>query len=661
MVRRTKKASAVAGAVALAAMLAALPAGAAPTVVQHTSLSTYESATVPSSAEFVDVAIAPDGTVHGVAKVRGTTTAGELWTARRRPGQQWEPFEQVVGSAEFAGGLPQLAVDAKGNAAVIFESAGDFLLARRPVGGTWGKARALTSSEILAGAALAAGGDTFVAAWSSGPSSGGGGGTGPPPPDIKVQRFPPSGPPTTPTRELAPGQNPVVAAAPGGRAAVVWSRDGIHAAVSDGGDWNLGTLAVPDGSALAGQTVAMDASGNVAAAWRNGSGKFSLRTRPAGGSWQTPAALTDNLAYDLSIRVDSTGRVVALWKRSSGGDLTFVEGTVRGFTALSSPAITLSAPGISAAAPSLAVDGRGRAMATWVEAGALRASRLARQDANWPPSTSSFTVSPDAHTTSEFPTSSVVQRSGARGVALTPSGDGVLGWTRSRAVHGRSAYLAGYDVNGPKTRLRRPSKAFSLVDPVVAWRAADVWSRPDRYRLRLRTARLAGGFSKHIVEVSETQDTRLTVGGVPPGRTVCFSARATDEVDNTGRYSPERCTALPANDRALSASTGWERKDVPAAYRGTASVAKTKGAALTSPKVEARRIALVATRAPGAGSVDVFLGKQRLERVSLEATKTRRKQVIPIATFTSRRSGVVRIVTRSAKPVAIEGLGISAR
>lgn len=68
-----------------------------------------------------------------------------------------------------------------------------------------------------------------------------------------------------------------------------------------------------------------------------------------------------------------------------------------------------------------------------------------------------------------------------------------------------------------------------------------------------------------------------------------------------------------------------------------------------------------ATKAPGAGKVKVHLGTTLLKTVALEAATTKCKQVISVAAFGSRKSGVVKIVTTSRKPVTIEGLGVSAK
>jgi hypothetical protein len=59
--------------------------------------------------------------------------------------------------------------------------------------------------------------------------------------------------------------------------------------------------------------------------------------------------------------------------------------------------------------------------------------------------------------------------------------------------------------------------------------------------------------------------------------------------------------------------------------------------------------------------VKVFFGSRLLKKVSLVSAVTRKRVVIPVKTFGSRRAGRVRIkIVSSGKPVLIDGLGASA-
>ena len=75
-----------------------------------------------------------------------------------------------------------------------------------------------------------------------------------------------------------------------------------------------------------------------------------------------------------------------------------------------------------------------------------------------------------------------------------------------------------------------------------------------------------------------------------------------------------------------------------------------------------RRLALVATKAPGHGTVKVYLGSTLLKQVDLQSRVVARGQVLPLAQFVTPQSGKVRVVVASqGKPVRLEGLGVATR
>jgi hypothetical protein len=70
----------------------------------------------------------------------------------------------------------------------------------------------------------------------------------------------------------------------------------------------------------------------------------------------------------------------------------------------------------------------------------------------------------------------------------------------------------------------------------------------------------------------------------------------------------------------------------------------------------------VATKAPGHGTVKVYLGSTLLKQVDLQARVVAKSQVLPIAQFSTAQSGKVRVVVASqGKPVRVEGLGVATR
>lgn len=146
-----------------------------------------------------------------------------------------------------------------------------------------------------------------------------------------------------------------------------------------------------------------------------------------------------------------------------------------------------------------------------------------------------------------------------------------------------------------------------------------------------------------------------------PGYTYCFRVAAINGAALTSEWSAERCTAMPLDDRALDASTGWSRDSGSAHYRQTITRSARRGAILKK-NLSARSLALVATRCPGCGTVTVLFDGTLLKRVSLGASTTKNKSIIQLARFSTQRVGklTIKIVSRG-KSVLVDGLGTSAR
>jgi tripartite motif-containing protein 71 len=145
-----------------------------------------------------------------------------------------------------------------------------------------------------------------------------------------------------------------------------------------------------------------------------------------------------------------------------------------------------------------------------------------------------------------------------------------------------------------------------------------------------------------------------------PGNTYCFSVKVTDNAGNTSAASPQKCSAMPVDDASLT-GRGWSRNSGQSGYyRNTYSGSTTQGAKLTRTGVQAKRLALVATKCPGCGVVDVRMGGTLLKKVNLAATSTKKRQIIPVASFAGVVAGTVTItVATSGKPVFIDGLAVS--
>jgi hypothetical protein len=141
-----------------------------------------------------------------------------------------------------------------------------------------------------------------------------------------------------------------------------------------------------------------------------------------------------------------------------------------------------------------------------------------------------------------------------------------------------------------------------------------------------------------------------------------FTVAATDAAGNADLTPASRIFTVPRNNTTLTHSTGWVKKTASGYYLNTYSETKTKGKTLTKSVTGMRKLSLVATKGVGYGTVRVYLGRTLLKTVSLNATSLKKKQVIPIGSWTSGRAGTVKILVYSTnKTVRIEGLGVATR
>jgi len=135
--------------------------------------------------------------------------------------------------------------------------------------------------------------------------------------------------------------------------------------------------------------------------------------------------------------------------------------------------------------------------------------------------------------------------------------------------------------------------------------------------------------------------------------------------NKTRDFTPaKRAFHVPLDDRALKASGSWASKKQKGHFKGTYRQSTSKGAVLVTKGTQKfRRIALVADKGRGHGTVRVFWNKKLLKEVSLAAKRDQRRKVIPVKRFTGKvRQGTLRVVVvSSGKVVRIDGLGIASR
>jgi putative Ig domain-containing protein len=136
-----------------------------------------------------------------------------------------------------------------------------------------------------------------------------------------------------------------------------------------------------------------------------------------------------------------------------------------------------------------------------------------------------------------------------------------------------------------------------------------------------------------------------------------FSVVAENEDGDADETAATRDFAVPLDDAALKSTGKWKRKHDAGSYLDTYSQAQKKGVALSYKVAGVRELALFVQMGKKYGAVKVYLDGALLKTVKT-AGKGGSKS-IRLGHFTSDRSGLVKIVTTSGRPVRIDGLGVS--
>ncbi|HLN75837.1 MAG TPA: hypothetical protein VK204_02255 [Nocardioidaceae bacterium] len=143
-----------------------------------------------------------------------------------------------------------------------------------------------------------------------------------------------------------------------------------------------------------------------------------------------------------------------------------------------------------------------------------------------------------------------------------------------------------------------------------------------------------------------------------PGTTYCMQVRG-QNMAGMGPLSGERCVSIPLDDRQLAKKGAWKKAFSKSAYLRTLLKTTARGASVTS-TVTGKRVSLVVTKLPKGGKVSIYKGKRLVKRVSLNATRTRTKEYIPILKSTRVTTARYRVVvTSKGAPVLIDGLAVS--
>jgi hypothetical protein len=267
-------------------------------------------------AEYVQLAVNARGAAVAVWR-RFDGTAYRVQAARRPAGRSWGSPVTLSDPGQDAY-EPQVAVDGKGNATVVWEASG-IRAARRPAGGSWGKPVTLSGPNARSPRLAVNGRGTAVAVWQRGGIT------------VKAARRPSGGAWGRPVTLSAHGGAPDVALDGRGTAVAVWQRSGgpvdrVQAARQPaGGAWGRPVTLSDSGQNAENAQVAVNWRGTAVVVWERSDawgfprGVHAAR-RPSGGAWGRPVRLSEPGSYagGAQVAVDGQGNATAVWNASDG-------------------------------------------------------------------------------------------------------------------------------------------------------------------------------------------------------------------------------------------------------------------------------------------------------------------------------------------------------
>jgi hypothetical protein len=221
---------------------------------------------------------------------------------------------------------------------------------------------------------------------------------------------------------------------------------------------------------------------------------------------------------------------------------------------------------------------------------------------------------------------------------------------------------AASDTTPPTASMTQPSSPATLSTSVVAaWTGTDDGAGIANFDVRYRRAPYNGPFGAFTYPSAWQQTTNrtATLTGATPGYTYCFSVRSRDQAGNLSPWSSPRCTAIPLDDRALAASSGWRRATGTGYWLDTYTTTTKRGATLTRTGAQLDRVGIVATKCPTCGTVALYVNNQLIGKANLAATTTQRKAVVMLPRFSYRTGTIVIKVLSAGKTVTIDGVVVT--
>jgi PKD repeat protein len=340
------------------------------------AFSTPAPISLPGFSDEPHVALDQDG--NAVAVWHYTDGSVQVIQASVRPahGAFGAPITLSGDGQHF---VPRIAMNRAGDAVIAWQRlAGDRFaqVSIRPRGGTFSEAQTLSGSGVAADArpAIDPAGNVVVV-WDQ---TTGGART------VQASVRPAGGGFSAPVDVSAGGPDafaPHVAMDQAGNAIVAWEQEGalhmVEAALRLAGGSFSAPVTLSDASRNAVQPrIDMNPAGDTVVAWSRSNGSEQIvqaALRPPGGFFAKPVDLSEagHDASDPQVAIDAAGNVTAAWTRNNGSN-DVVQASLRPAGGTFAPATSLSAPGQNAADPQIETDENGNAVTLWKRYSGLR-------------------------------------------------------------------------------------------------------------------------------------------------------------------------------------------------------------------------------------------------------------------------------------------------
>ena len=216
----------------------------------------------------------------------------------------------------------------------------------------------------------------------------------------------------------------------------------------------------------------------------------------------------------------------------------------------------------------------------------------------------------------------------------------------------------------PTVRVTSPTDDYQLSANIrITYSASDASSPVADYDIRYYVfpwnSASPSGYHYPAQWQGTTSRGVLLSGGIP-GDEYCFEVRATSVAGATSPWSQAWCANLPIGEASLHAlvAGAWTRHHASGYYLDSYAESAIDGSVLRLSGADANQVAVVATRCPSCGELEVFINGRAIGSIDTHGSQVQRGVIFVLPAFHNGRVTVeLEDLSKSAK-VIIEGLGI---